>query len=122
MSTGCCIENSFVFWIIGLMRKRELNVLPYISLWKNKAPLVGLFLGGFFFMCKLYKPCPKDAVCQISEYLDCQFMRRRSSNIHHSPNITPFCPLLGPNMCHFANLNPHSPKIYYFIPNLVEIG
>jgi len=26
-------------------------------------------------MSKLYKPCPKDAVCQISGYLDCQFMR-----------------------------------------------
>jgi len=27
-------------------------------------------------MHRLYKPCPKDAVYQISEYLDNQFMRR----------------------------------------------
>jgi len=26
-----------------------------------KGPLVGPFLGGFIFMYKLYKPCPKDA-------------------------------------------------------------
>jgi len=33
-----------------------------------KCPLVGPFLGGFFFMHKLYKPCPKNA----------EFMTRRS--------------------------------------------
>jgi len=30
-------------------------------------------------MRKLYKPCPKDAVSHISEYLECQFMRGRFS-------------------------------------------
>jgi len=34
-----------------------------------KRPLVGPFLADFIFMRKVYKPCPKDAECQISEYL-----------------------------------------------------
>jgi len=33
-------------------------------------------------MHKLYKPCPKNVVCQISEYLDCWHMRRRFFKIH----------------------------------------
>jgi len=54
-------------------------------------------------MHKLYKPCPKDAVCQISQYLDCQFMRRRFLKIHQI--LPPFAPYWA------TNLNPHSPKI-----------
>jgi len=40
-------------------------------------------------MRKLYKLCPKDEVCQISEYFEWQFMRRCSKI---SPDFTPFCP------------------------------
>jgi len=64
-------------------------------------------LGCSIFMCQLYKPYPKDAVCQISEYLVCQFMRRKCSKIH------PFCPLLGPNRCQpldFCKLETPFPK------------
>jgi len=39
--------------------------------------LLGHFWAEFIFIHKLYKPHPKDAVCQISEYLECWFMRRR---------------------------------------------
>jgi len=63
-------------------------------------------------MCKLYKPCPKDAVCQISEYLDCQFMRRRSSKIHQIlPLSAPYWAPIGASPLIFLNLNPHSPKM-----------
>jgi len=63
-------------------------------------------------MCKLYKPCPKDAVCQISEYLDFQFMRRRIFKIHKIlPLFAPYwAPIIASPLI-FANLNPHSPKI-----------
>jgi len=63
MSNGCCTCNSFTFGL--LVHEMSFKCISaYISLYKMKRPLV-------------YKPCPKDAVCQISEYLDCQFMRRR---------------------------------------------
>jgi len=54
-------------------------------------------------MCKVYKPCSKDAVCQISEYLDCQFMRRTFSKIHQ---ILPFfAPYGGLNRCQPLDLH-----------------
>jgi len=58
-------------------------------------------------MHKLYKPWPKDAVCQISEYLDCQFMRRRFFKIHQILSLfaTYWAPIVA------SPLNPHSPKI-----------
>jgi len=75
-----------------------------------KRPLVGVFLADFVFMCKVYKPCPKDAVCQISECLDCQFMWRYFI-IHQK--FTPFCPLWGPKRCQpleFCKLESPFPK------------
>jgi len=75
MSKGCYIWNSFTFGLL-VHKKRDLNVFPYINICKMKCPLVGPFLGGIYFYAQLYKPCPKDAVSQISEYLECQFMRR----------------------------------------------
>jgi len=42
-------------------------------------------------MRKLYKPCPKDAVCQMSEYLDCQFIEE---DILKFTKVYLFCPLL----------------------------
>jgi len=87
------------------MRRRALNVLPYISLCKMKRPLVGPFLADFIFMHKLYKPCPKDAVGEISHYLDHQFMRRRFFKIHQIlPLFTPYWAQRG------------------FLHNLVEIS
>jgi len=65
---------------------------------------MGLFVADFIFMRKFYKPCFKDAVFQISEYLECQFMRR-SFKIHQ------ILPLLGASPLIYANLNPHSLKI-----------
>jgi len=53
-----------------------------------------------------------DAVCQISEYLECQFMRRISSKIHQIlPHFAPNWPPIGTNPLIFANLNPHSAKM-----------
>jgi len=59
-------------------------------------------------MHKIYKPHLKDVVRQISEYLDCQFMRRRSSKIHQ---ILPLFAPIGASLFIFGNLNPHSPKM-----------
>jgi len=76
-----------------------------------KRPQAGPFLGTFYFYVQIYKPYPKDAVCQISENLDSQFMRR-FFKIH--PNFTPFCPYwasIGASPLIFANFNPHSAKM-----------
>jgi len=63
-------------------------------------------------MRKLYKPCPKDAVCQISEYLGCQFTRRRFFKIYQIlPIFAPYWAPIGASPLIFANWNPHSPKI-----------
>jgi len=63
-------------------------------------------------MRKIYKPGPKDAVCQISENLDCLFMRRRSSKIHKIlPVFPPYWTKLGASPLIFTHLNPHSPKM-----------
>jgi len=53
------------------------------------------FLGGLYFYAQIYKPCPKDPVYQISEYLDCQFVR--SSKIHQT--LTLYFPFLCRNGC-----------------------
>jgi len=55
-----------------------------------------------------YKLCPKDAVCQISEHLDFQFMRR---NLLKFTTFDPFLPA----PLYFANLNPYSSKM---LPNI----
>jgi len=47
-----------------------------------------------------------DAVYQISEYLECQFMRRRFFKI--SPNFNTFCGPKSASSLIFANLNPNS--------------
>jgi len=103
-------------WIIG---SREEEVYMYfpncISLCKMKRPQVGPFLGGFFFMRKLYRPCPEDVVCHISEYLDCQFVRRTPSKIHQIlPLFAPYWVPICVNPLIFSNLNPHSLKM---LPN-----
>jgi len=60
----------------------------------------------------LYKPCQKDAVCQISEYLDHQFIIRRLFKIHQIlPVFAPYWAPIGASPLIFAKLNPHSPKI-----------
>jgi len=63
-------------------------------------------------MSEVYKPCPKDAVRQISEYLDCQFMRRTFSKIHQ---ILHFVGLYGASIgaspLIYADFNPHSPNM-----------
>jgi len=62
-------------------------------------------------MLKLYKPCFKDSVYQISEYFDCRFIRRRSSNIHQIlPLFAPYWDPIGTSPLIFANVNVHSPK------------
>jgi len=89
-----------------------LNVFPYISLCKMKHPLAGPFFGRFYFYEQTLQPYPKDAVCQISEYLDCQFMRRTFSKSYH---ILHFIASYGastgvsPLLC--ADFNPHSPNM-----------
>jgi len=77
-----------------------------------KCPLVGPFWADFIFMCKLYKPCPKDAVSQISDYLDFQVMRRTFCQIHQIlPLFARYWAPIGASPLIFTNLNPHSPKI-----------
>jgi len=53
-------------------------------------PSEAKFYWILFFLHDHYKPCPEDAVYQISEYLEVQFM---GSYFQNSPNF----PLLGPN-------------------------
>jgi len=65
-------------------------------------------------MHKIDKPCPKDAVCQISEYLDRQFMRRFFKIHQILPLFAPYWAPIGARPLNFAKLNPHSPKI---LPN-----
>jgi len=60
-------------------------------------------------MSKIYKACPKDATHQLSEYLDCQFMRRIFFKIHRIlPLFVPYWAPIGTSPLMFANLNPHS--------------
>jgi len=110
-----CLKDAAYEFLLYLdywfMRRRAFNAFPYITLCKMKHPLVGPFLGDFIFifMCKFYKPCPKDALYQISDYLDCQFMRRRFFKIHKIlPLFTPYWVPIGASPLIFANLNPHS--------------
>jgi len=63
-------------------------------------------------MRKGYKPCPKDAVYEISGYLKCQFMRSSSFKIHQILHL--FSPYWAPTAASpliFTNLNPQSPKM-----------
>jgi len=62
-------------------------------------------------MRKVYKPCPKDAVCQISEYLDCQFMRTFSKIHQILPFFAPYGASIGASPLICTHLNPHSPKM-----------
>jgi len=72
------------------MRRRAFNIFPYISLCEMKRPLVGLFLGGFYF----YAQTMSQGCCiYISGYLECQFMRRR---FFYTPNFTLFAPYWAP--------------------------
>jgi len=57
-------------------------------------------------MCELYKLCPKDAVCQISEYLNVP--------VHEEEDFlkfTKFYQLLGPNRCQPLNFGSGELKI-----------
>jgi len=75
----------------------------------------------FIFMCKLYKPCPKDAVCQISEYLDRQFMRRRFFNIQQILHFFgPVWAPIGASPLILQTLIPIPQRS--FLPNLAEIS
>jgi len=55
-----CMEF-FYIWIIGLREEEFTCIYLYKPMW-------GYFWADLIFMRKLYKPCPMDAVCQISEY------------------------------------------------------
>jgi len=74
-------------------RRRGLHLFPYIILCKMKRPLVRPFWADFIFMHKLYKPCPKDVVCQISEYLDCSSWEE---DLQTFIQFYFFLPLIGP--------------------------
>jgi len=68
------------------MTRRVFNVFPFICLCKIKRQ----FWADFIFMRYLYTPCPEDAVYQISEYLECQFMR-----CFKIQKFYPFFPFIG---------------------------
>jgi len=77
----CPKDAAYEIWFM-----RSLNVFPYISLckllikiksakkWSSMGKIVGHFLADFIFMSKINKPCPNNAVCQISVYLEYQFI------------------------------------------------
>jgi len=94
------------FRYICIIGSREYGHFLYKPMQNETHPNGGHFGADFICMRKYYKPCPKDLVCWISEYLDFQFMRRRSYNIHQ---IWPLLQPIGLQIC--ANLNPHSPKM-----------
>jgi len=99
-------------WIIGSQEEELYKYFPILTYVKWNAPLWGHFWAEFIFMCKLYKPCPKDAVPQISEYLECQFMRRRFYKIDQIlPLFAPYWAPVGASPLIFTNLNPHFPKM-----------
>jgi len=107
-------DASYHIWLKSVKwfwRLSVLNVFPYIRLCKMKRPLVGSFLGGFYFYVQTL-PCPKDAQCQISDYLDSQFMRRRFFKIRQILHLfAPYWAPIDDSPFSFANLHPHSPKM-----------
>jgi len=58
MITGCCIWNSIIldYWF---MRRRALNVFPYISIRKIKRPVVGPIVGRFYFYVQTSQTMPQ---------------------------------------------------------------
>jgi len=102
-------------WNIGSQDQLYMHFPIHLNLCKMKSPLVGI--PGFILMCKLYKPYPKDAVFQISEYKDCQFMRR-SSNIH---KFYPFLGPIGSSPLIVRKLESPFPQ-RCFLPNMVQIN
>jgi len=81
---------------------------------------VGPFSADFIFMRKIYKPCPKDAVCQISEYLDCQFIRTFSKIHQILTFFAHYGAPIGASPLIFATRIPIPQS--YFLPNLVQIS
>jgi len=93
------------------MRRRALNVFPYIILCKMKRPLVGPILGGFYFYVRSLQTMSQG--CCISNIRVFEMPVHEKKIFLNSPNFTPFCPYWAPirfNPLVFANLNPHSPK------------
>jgi len=84
----------------------------FFSLYKMKRPIVGPFFGRFYFYVQTLQTMSQDTGCQISEYLDCQFMRRRFFKIHQIlPLFAPCWAPIGASPLIFTKLNPHSPKL-----------
>jgi len=94
------------------MRRRALNVFPYISLCKMKRPLVGPFLADFIFMESLYKPCPKDAVCHDIRVFGMPVREKKIFKIHQILRLlAPYWAPIGVSPLVFATLNAHSLNI-----------
>jgi len=77
----------------------------------NEAPLVGPFLGGFYFYTQNLQTLSQGCYTSNISVFGQPVHEKRIFLI--SQNFTPFCPLLGPNRCQpliFALFNPHSPK------------
>jgi len=92
-------DASYQIWLKSIqwfLRVSVLNVFPYISLCTVKCPLVGPFFNRFILMCKLYKPCLKDAAYQFPLYLNCR---------HEKKSFKYLCkmkhPLVGSFLCGF---------------------
>jgi len=102
-------------------RSRALNEYPHISLCKIKRPLVEPFLYGFDFYEQIYKLCPKDAVGQISEDLEWQFMKR---NLLKFTKLYALLLLIGPQKRPAAWFSQTWIPIPYrcILANLVEIS
>jgi len=95
------------------MRRRGLHVFNCISLCKMKRSLVGPFLGGFYFYAQPLQTMSQG--CCMSNIRVFRLPVHEKKMFKNSLNVTPLCPLLGPNIgvspLIFSNLNPHSPNM-----------
>jgi len=78
-------------------RIRGLHVFPYISLCKLKCPLVGPFLGGFYFYVQTLQTMSQGSCLSNIRVFGMSVHEKKI--FKYSPNFTPFCPLLSPNRC-----------------------
>jgi len=96
-------------------RRRGLHVFPYIHLCKMKCPLVGPFLGRFFFYAQTLQTMSQE--CCMSNIRVFGLPDHEKKIFKNSPNFTPFCSLLDPNRCQpldFCKLESPFPKDAFY--------
>jgi len=86
------------------MRRRALNVFPYISLCKMKHPLVGPILGGFYFYMQRLQTMSKGCCMLDIRVFGMTVHEKKIFKI--SPNFTPFWTPVGASSLIFTKLIP----------------